>query len=187
MIAAGSGSVMIAEEDPVTTTPLWVPLLIAGLGLLSAVLGAVITQRRADHRERLQWEQMRDREREQWDREDSLRTFDQRSNCYVDFEAQLRSTAVAVSDARSGIGAVLEDDWQSSTFQSLLRLQVFATPETTAAALAAYDSLLRWGDASDEDSYHFEAAYDKAHEQYLSAIRKDLRIDMRRSNPDQSK
>ena len=170
-----------------TTTPLWVPLVIAGLGVFGTVMGVVITQRRADHRETLQWERMRAREREQWAREDALRTFDQRSSCYLDFEDQLRSAALAVYDAQSGISSMLEDGWHTSVFQSLLRLQVFATPETTAAAVDAYDSLLRWAEASDTNSYHAEAAYDKAHDQYLAAIRRDLRIHVHGTDVDQSR
>jgi hypothetical protein len=170
-----------------TTTPLWVPLVIAGLGLVGTVLGVVITQRRADYRETLQWERMRTREREQWAREDVLRTFEQRSSCYIDFEEQLRSTALAVYEAQSGIRPILDEDWQTPVFQSLLRLQVFATPETTAAAVNTYDSLLRWAEASDTNSYHAEATYDKAHDQYLAAIRRDLRIDVHGTGMDQSK
>lgn len=160
-----------------TATPLWVPLVIAGLGLLGTLLGVVITQRRADHRETLQWERTRTQEREQWAREDVLRTFEQRSSCYIDFEEQLRLAALAVYEAQSGIRAMLDEDWQTSAFQSLLRLQIFATQETTAAAVDAYDSLLRWAEASDTNSYHAEATYDKAHDQYLASIRRDLRID----------
>lgn len=170
-----------------TTTPLWVLLVIAGLGLLGTVLGAVITQRKADRRETLQWERMRDREREQWAREDALRTFEQRSSRYMDFEEQLRSTAVAVYEAQSGVGPALEDGWQTPAFESLLRLQVFAMRETKTAAVNAYDSLLRWGEASVANSYHAEATYDKAHDQYLDAIRRDMRINIGGTDMDQSK
>lgn len=161
------------------TTPLWVPLVIAVLGVLGSiggtVLGVVITQRRSDRRDALQWTRMREREREQLAREDSLRTFDQRRVSYLEFEELLKTTALAVSDTRSR--SQLDEEWQVPVFQSLLKLQVFATPATTAAAEAAYDALLRWGETTSEaNSYHAEAAYDKAHDQYLSHIRKDLGI-----------
>jgi hypothetical protein len=170
-----------------TTTPLWVPLVIAGLGVLGTVLGSVITQRRADHRETLQWDRTRTREREQWAREDVLRTFEQRSSCYMEFEEQIRSTALAVYEAQSGVNSMLDEDWQNSAFQSLLRLQVFAPPDTTAASLSVYDALLRWGEASRENSYHMEAFYDRAHDQYLAAIRRDLGITIHETDMDQSK
>jgi len=152
---------------------------------VSTLLGVVITQRNSDRREALQWTRMREREREQWAREDSLRTFEQRKACYLEFEEQLRSAALAVSDTRSR--SALEQEWQVPVFQSLLRLQVFATSETTTAAVDAYEALLRWSETSGANSYHAEVAYDKAHDQYLAAIRKDLRIDIHGTDVDQSK
>jgi hypothetical protein len=45
------------------TTPLWVPLLVAGLGLLGTIIGTVsgvlITQRRSDRRELAAWERIK--------------------------------------------------------------------------------------------------------------------------------
>jgi len=103
----------------------------------------------------------------------------------LEFEELLRTAALAVSDTRSR--SELDEEWQVPVFQSLLRLQVFATPATTIAAVAAYDALLRWGETtSEENSYHSEAVYDKAHEQYLVRIRKDLRIDSGGPELDQS-
>lgn len=62
------------------TTPLWVPLFVAGLGLLGTIVGAlggvVITQRRSDEREQAAWD--REMQRERWSREDEARTFEQR-------------------------------------------------------------------------------------------------------------
>ena len=159
-------------------------LVIAVLGLLSTLSGVVITQRSSDRREALQWTRMREREREQWAREDSLRTFEQRRISYLEFEEQLRSAALAVSDTRSR--SALEDEWQVPVFQSLLRLEVFGTPETTAAAVDAYDALLRWSDTSGASSYYAETAYDKAHDKVITAIRKDLRIDTPGTDVDQS-
>ena len=120
---------------------------------------------------------MREQQREQWAREDSLRTFEQRRICYLEFEEQLRSTALAVSYAQSGFSSALEDEWQVPVFQSLLRLQVFSTPEATQAASDAYDALLRWGGVDGINYPGAEADYDKAHDRYLAIIRKDLRVD----------
>lgn len=64
-------------------TPLWVPLVVAGLGLLGAVCGTIvgvlITQRRSDRREQVAWNRERERERERWAREDAMRTFEHRA------------------------------------------------------------------------------------------------------------
>ena len=138
-----------SQNRRVSTTPLWVPLVIAALGLAASIIGSIggviMTQRRADRREELQWQ--RDREREQDDRarEDALRTFEQRRACYVDFEEALRGAAQAIWDAGHGTGPPLEKAWHLSAYQSLHRLKIFATPDTALAASKANEALWRWG------------------------------------------
>lgn len=72
-----------------TTTPVWVPLLVAGLGLVGtagAGLGGVfLTQRRSDNREITSWTRQTDRENARWRREDEARTFELRRASYVAF------------------------------------------------------------------------------------------------------
>ena len=62
-----------------TTTPLWVPLVVAIIGLVATIVGTIagvlITQRRSDRRETVAWERDRQRERDRWAREDAARTF----------------------------------------------------------------------------------------------------------------
>jgi hypothetical protein len=60
------------------TTPLWVPLVVAVIGLVATIVGVIITQRRSDRREKIAWERERERERERWAREDAARTFELR-------------------------------------------------------------------------------------------------------------
>ena len=61
---------------------LWVPLVVAAIGLLGTsvgtIAGVLVTQRRADRREGLARKREQQRERERWAREDALRTFEQR-------------------------------------------------------------------------------------------------------------
>jgi hypothetical protein len=80
----------------------------------------------------------------------------------------------------SGSGPNLEDEWQLPAFHSLLRLQIFATPEAAAAANEAFNTLLKWGSAESRyitDCGHGdEALYDKAHERFTSILRRDLKI-----------
>jgi hypothetical protein len=167
-----------------TTTPLWVPLLIAALGVFGTisgtVAGVVITQRRSDRREDVQWNRMREHERERWAREDVLRTFDQRSSSYADFEEKLRLTALAVSQSQTRTGPDLEDDWQLSLFQSLLRLRVFASQDGAEAANSAYNALWHWGEMGNEDDavHETEFIYDEACERFVAVMRRDLRIDV---------
>jgi hypothetical protein len=72
-----------------STTPLWVPLVVAIIGLLATIAGTIagvlITQRRSDARNKVAWERERERERERWAREDAARTFELRREAYVEF------------------------------------------------------------------------------------------------------
>jgi hypothetical protein len=45
------------------TTPLWVPLVVAALGLVSTAVGIVVTQVMANRRERAGWQREIDHER----------------------------------------------------------------------------------------------------------------------------
>ena len=72
-----------------TSTPLWVPLAVAIVGLLGTVIGTVsgvlITQRRADRREIEASTKETERESERWRREDAARTFEERREAYLGF------------------------------------------------------------------------------------------------------
>src|SRR3954454_22785344 len=74
-------------------TPLWVPLVIAGIGVISTLAGSLggvlITQRRSDRRDDKIWQRERQREQGRWAREDRARTFEHRRDAYVDFYAHL--------------------------------------------------------------------------------------------------
>jgi hypothetical protein len=78
-------------ETVSTSIPLWVPLVVAILGLIGtaggAIAGVVITQRRSDARDMTAWQRERDRERERWAREDAARTFELRREAYIEFYA----------------------------------------------------------------------------------------------------
>jgi hypothetical protein len=157
------------------TTPLWVPLLVAALGLIATVsgtlMGAWVTAVRADRREDLRWERERAKEREAWAREDAQRTFEQRRTCYIEFEECLRSTALCIHNAGYSLGPALEFNWQFPLYERLLRLRVFASPEVAEAADSAYNALYRWGNGPvtiDSPAYHDrEESYDAAQAEYL--------------------
>ena len=98
-------------------TPLWVPLFVAGLGLLGTiagtVTGVVLTQRQATRREALARQHERKRQQEQWTREDGLRTFDQRRTAYIEFYESLRDTGLVVYYYGRGRGeSALPPDFQ---------------------------------------------------------------------------
>jgi hypothetical protein len=124
----------------VNTTPLWVPLVVAAIGLLGTVgtiAGVLFTQRRAARREGLAWQRERQRERERWAREDALRTFEQRRDAYVGFYETLRATVRAVYDHGMGLcdPSAEEDDgelpfeWHEGVAGKLDYLRIYASPE----------------------------------------------------------
>lgn len=137
----------------VTSTPLWVPLLLAGLGLVGTVSGTIggvlITQRGSDRRETLALTRQEEREREAWAREDSARTFEHRRQAYGDFYESLKAMALRVYN--HGMGLSDEDDeelpegWQTHTFQRLQHLELYATWNVRVRAGEAYSTVWRWG------------------------------------------
>ncbi|MBL7256424.1 hypothetical protein [Paractinoplanes lichenicola] len=72
-------------------TPLWVSVLVAGMGVLGTLGGVLITQRRADKRESESRGREREIERERWRREDVARAFEHRREACVEFHASVRS------------------------------------------------------------------------------------------------
>ena len=61
------------------TTPLWVPIAVAGIGvrgtIIAGIAGVLITQRRSGRRDDKTWGREREREPERWERKDIARGF----------------------------------------------------------------------------------------------------------------
>jgi Ni/Co efflux regulator RcnB len=93
------------------TTPLWVPIVVAGVGVLGTIVagiaGVLITQRQADRRDAKTWERERERERERWAREDESRTFEHRRESYADFYDALKDMARTAYDHGYGLTELL--------------------------------------------------------------------------------
>ena len=173
------------------TTPLWVPLVVAGIGLLGTIIGTIagvlITQRRSDRRERESWVRERERERERWAREDALRTFEQRRDAYIDFYESLREMARTAYNHGMGLSeppreedeGELPFEWNQETYRKLQHCQVYASPEVLAAADEAYNTCWRWGHAArygndDDGFYDRQGAFNSAELVLYDAIRRDL-------------
>ena len=157
------------------TTPLWVPLLVAGIAVLGtlsgAIAGAVITQRQANRREDKTWARERERERESRAREDEARTFEHRREAYADFYEAVKAMARMAYAHGSGEGEnprlarlagddpplpggdpplpggnpPLPGDWYSEAFGKLSRLSLYADRRVAAAASTAYTAAWDWG------------------------------------------
>src|SRR5665647_3462696 len=85
------------------STPLWLPLAVAGIGLLGTIVGTItgvlIAQRRSDRREREAWQRERDRERQLWAREDALRNFEQRRDTFDERQEDYNSNELVLYDS----------------------------------------------------------------------------------------
>lgn len=172
-------------------TPLWVPLVVAGIGLLGTIVGTIsgvfITQRRSDRREATTWERERAREREVWEREDVLRNFEARRDSYVSFYETLREMARTAYDHGMGLSeppaeedeGELPFEWNQATFHKLEHCRIYASSEVLAAADGAYNACWQWGHrtkyGSDDDAfYDRQEAYNDAELTFYDAIRRDL-------------
>lgn len=172
------------------STPLWVPLLVAALGLLGAIagtlIGVIVTQRMANKREHESWERETARERERWQREDEALTFEHRRVAYVEFFEALRKMQVRVEwHAMKLAGeehAELEDDWQTDAWEKLQHLELYATPRVGSLATEAFRATSEWGRNTSYGGFgsvaysQRESFADDTKAALLLAIRADLRI-----------
>jgi hypothetical protein len=164
------------------TTPLWVPLVVAALGLLGTVIGAisgvVITQRRADKREAVAWEREQERERAIWARDDARRTFEHRRTAYAGFYQSLTRLGTEAFDrmrAELAASEVIELE------RRLELLELYATPRVTELATTAYLSIGgpfgSIGQTKDRDELpKHRAIWLKTVKELLRAMREDLRV-----------
>lgn len=163
-------------------TPLWVPLVVAAIGVLgtlsAGIAGVLITQRRSDRREEAAWARQREREREVWEREDRQRTFDHRRMAYEQFYEAVQTYANAVQGYRKGLIERVPDDVHNAAFELLQRLHIYAFPEVSKLSVVAYLSADTWEHmpGSDAETARRGERYRKAESELLDAMRSDLGI-----------
>lgn len=172
----------------VSTTPLWVPLIVAGIGvagtLTAGIAGGLITQRRADRREADAWARERQRERDRWSREDEARTFEQRREAFVEFYVAVKELARTAYNHAFGLidEEELPEGWQDDAAEKLHRLEFYADRPVASAASAAYGAAWSWGvygkydDPDDPDFHERQQKYDDAELEMLTLMRKGLQI-----------
>lgn len=177
------------------STPLWVPLVVAVIGLAGTIAGTmagvIITQRRSDRREAVAWERERQRERERWAREDALRNFEARRDAYISFYESLREMARTAYEYGMGLSppppdedlaedfGIVHFDWNMLTARKHEHLRVFASPEVLATADAAYSACWQWGhythwSQDDDRFYERQDEYNDAELIFYDAMRRDL-------------
>jgi hypothetical protein len=171
-----------------STTPLWVPLVVAGIGVLGTLAGGIagglLTQRWADRRDDKTWARERVREQERWRREDEARTFEHRREVFEDFYQAVKALARKAYCHGYGFtdGPELPDDWHEDAAAKLTRLGLYADRRVAAAASAAYGAAWSWGentkydDPDDPAFYERQQRYDDAELELLVLIREALSI-----------
>jgi hypothetical protein len=106
-----------------STTPVWVPLLVAAAGVASTLSVAFLTRRGADRREdqrwrrdheteETRWQREQDERREQWRREDHARWLTERRAAYAEFLLGLetwRSVLLQAQDEKRRNGSLSEE------------------------------------------------------------------------------
>jgi hypothetical protein len=141
------------------TTPLWVPLVVAVLGLLGtaggAIAGVLITQRRSDRRDEKTWERERERERERWAREDVARTFELRRESYVEYyeavgaviedydDILVRRFMASTDDVSEAGGREYSEERQRAHYSAFDRVQLYGTPGVLEKADQTADYIMR--------------------------------------------
>jgi hypothetical protein len=164
-----------------SSTPLWVPLVVAGMGvagtLAGGIIGSVLTQRRADRREEKAWARERERQRALWAREDEARTFEHRREAYIEFYVAVKAMRTLADD-----DAQLPDDWGEDAEEKLRRLQFYADRELADVASEAYDyawAIGALGDGGDPSNSLFQdrqRTYGEAELKMLELMRNRLAI-----------
>jgi hypothetical protein len=172
----------------VSSTPLWVPLVVAGIGvagtLTAGIAGAFMAQRWARQREEKAWGRERARERARWAREDEARTFELRREVFEEFYQAVKALARQAYDHGYGFddSPELPSDWHADAAAKLTRLGLYADRRVAAAASAAYGAAWTWGqhtkydDPDDPEFYERQKKFDEAEYELLTLIRQALSI-----------
>jgi hypothetical protein len=153
------------------TTPLWVPLVVAGIAVIGTLAGVTFTQIWNSRNEERRWARENDRLREAHAREDKNRTYEHRRVAYVEFQQELDRLVGVLHSNREPI----TDD---RVFDELSRrwgpIQVYGTYEADNLAFKCLEGLQDWGRHPEKGDLA-EDVY-SASTGYRSQIRKDLGV-----------
>jgi hypothetical protein len=161
------------------TTPLWVPLAVAGLAVVGTLAGVIFTQMWNSRIDERRWARESERLREAQAREDVNRTYEHRRAAYVDFLQELaRLESLYTDEDRQPIEPPRGD---SPVFKGLYErhsaVRVYGTYEAQRAAFRCLDSFIEAAVHPDQAG-HIGALYE-AEDKYLEQIRKDLGVPKR--------
>ncbi len=164
-------------------TPLWVPILVAAMGLFGTVAagvgGVLLTQRHTARREKVAYEREREREHERWARDDQARTFEHRREAYARFYEELSTLWRKARENAFEITEQLPNSWGESAFPKLYELTLYASAEVASIAHKSLENVreIAWiSHAGNEDEtfrqrqrQHFDLE-----KSLLNSMRRDL-------------
>jgi hypothetical protein len=114
------------------STPVWVPLTIAVVGLATTVGAGLLAQWQASRREDRRWDREREARREDWHREDSHRWLQDRRQVYARFIIALDAWTSEIGRARSAVAVGNVEHYNEKTPEGKLDDLQQATEEMLA-------------------------------------------------------
>jgi hypothetical protein len=159
----------------VPSSEVWLPLVLALLGIGGTLASAQLTQKRADRREAARAELETARETVRHAREDSARLFDHRRAAYLDFLSKIGADLNAWIDRENFGGPPPPEDALVDLWTRLTTVNVYGTPEAARIAEAMYDwlSAEMFGNKAEDH----EGAYIRLSAAFVKQIRRDLGVD----------
>ena len=154
------------------TTPLWVPLVVAGVAVIGTLAGVVFTQVWNSRLEERRWARENDRLGEAHDREDLNRTYEHRRAAYVEFQQELDRLLDLLHNNREP--SALDDAIFDELGSRLTPIKVYGTYEADHLALECLTNLQIWGRNPDRGRLSDDAF--SVAVKYLFQIRKDLGV-----------
>jgi hypothetical protein len=150
------------------TTPLWVPLAVAGLAVVGTLAGVVFTQVWNSRLDERRWSRESERLREAQAREDVNRTYEHRRAAYVDFLQEFERLYQQHAPFDGSAVKRLQGE-------RLVAVQVYGTSEAWRLALNCQNAFMFGLVSHPEDASAFEACMDAGAE-FLHQVRRDLGV-----------
>lgn len=162
-----------------TVVPMWIPLVVAVVGVLGTLGASVFVQAWQTRRERERWERERNRERDIWAREDARRYFDQEREAHMAFLREWQQIHItlwpyAKGEKQRDGGA---GDPLAALHPRFLEVVVFGTPAAKALADKCMATLRKWGESEGGDNeIAARSAMSAAFDAYVRQVRIDLGV-----------
>jgi hypothetical protein len=161
----------------VPSSDVWLPLVIALLGIIGTLVSAQLTQRRADRREAARAELETARETKRHAREDAARLFDHRRDAYVGFLSKAGADMNAWINYQAWGEGPPEppEDTLLDLWARLTEVRIYGSAEAARVGEALY----YWISADmfgGKEADH-EGGYDRLEAKFVQQIRRDLGVD----------